>query len=81
MRITHPSLLHLLQQMPNAKGTVEFLNVLRCVVDSYLDETITPLTRIHKAWYAIFFLRFWRKWLVDSKEYTLQNNFITGNNY
>ena len=34
----------------DAKGTFELLNVTRC----YLDETITPLTRIHKAWYAIF---------------------------
>ena len=50
MRITHPSFLRLLQQMPDAKGTFEFLNVMRC----YLDEMITPLKRIHKAWYAIF---------------------------
>lgn len=56
MCITHLSLLQLLQQMPDAKGTVEFLNVMRCVIDSYLVETITALTRIHKAWFAIIFL-------------------------
>ena len=56
MRITHPTFLRVLQQIPDAQGTIEFIRVLRCVVDSYLDEKITPLQHIHKAWYAVFFL-------------------------
>ena len=81
MRITNPSFLKVLQQIPDSQGTVEFLQVLRCVVDSYLDEQITPLERIHKAWYAVFFFRYWRKWIVNSKEYSIQSNFITENSY
>ena len=46
-----------LQQIPDAQGTFEFFHVLHCIVDSYLDEKITPLQRIHKAWYAVFFCR------------------------
>ena len=38
MRITNPSFLKVLQQIPDSQGTVEFLQVLRCVVDSYLGE-------------------------------------------
>ena len=81
MRITHPTFLRVLQQIPDAQGTIEFLRVLRCVVDSYLDEKITPLERIHKAWYAVFFCRCWHKWVMNSKEYSIQNNFITENSY
>ena len=72
MRITNPSFLKVLQQIPDSQGTVEFLQVLRFVVDSYLDEQITPLERIHKAWYAVFFFRYWHKWIVNSKEYSIQ---------
>ena len=46
MRITHPTFLKVLQQIPDAQGTIEFLRVMRCVVDSYLDENITALDRI-----------------------------------
>ena len=81
MRITNPSVLKILQQIPDAKGTIEFLRVLRCAIDSFLDETITLLERIHKAWYAIFFFRYWRKWIMKSKEYSIQSNFITKNSY
>ena len=38
MRITHPTFIKVLQQIPDAQGTIEFLHVLRCIVDSYLDE-------------------------------------------
>ena len=81
MRITHPTFLKVLQQIPDTQGTVEFLRVLHCVVDSYLEENITPLHRIHKAWYAVFFFRYWCKWVMHSKEYSIQNNFITENTY
>ena len=61
MRITGKPVLKLLQQIPDAKGTLQYLNILRSIVDSYLDESITPLSRIYKAWYGVFFLRFWRQ--------------------
>ena len=56
MRITGKLVLKLLQQIPDAKETLQYLSVLRFIVDSYLDESITPLSRIYKAWYSIFFL-------------------------
>ena len=79
MRIANLSFL--IQQIPDSQGTVEFLHVLRCVVDSYLDEQITTLERIYKAWYVVFFFRYWHKWIVNSKEYSIQSNFITENSY
>ena len=56
MRITGKLVLKLLQQIPDAKGTVQYLSVLSFIVDSYLDESITTLSRIYKTWYSIFFL-------------------------
>ena len=64
MRITSSSVLTLLKQIPDAKGTHIYLTVLRCIVDSYLDETIAPLLQVYKAWYGAFFLRFWHQWLL-----------------
>ena len=81
MRITGKPVLKLLQQIPDAKGTLQYLNILRSIVDSYLDESITPLSRIYKAWYGVFFLRFWRQWLLQNKNFTIENNFISLNSY
>ena len=48
---------------------------------SYLDKSVDPLTRIEKIWYAAFFLRYWRQWIILSPQYTLKNNFVTNNAY
>ena len=37
------------------------------------------MERIQKVWYAVFFLRYWRRWLKSKKCYKLKNNFITSN--
>ena len=40
-----------------------------------------PISRLEKLWYVVFFLRYWRKWIILNKSYTLGNNFITSNAY
>ena len=71
MHITGKSVLKLLRQIPDAKGTLQYLNVLRFIIDSYLDESITSLSRIYKAWYSVFILRFWQQWLLQNKDFTI----------
>ena len=61
IRITSNSVFSLLGSAPDAKGTLAFLSTLKCVTDSYLDRSLTPLERIHKAWYGVFFMRFRRQ--------------------
>ena len=56
-------------------------NLIQCVIDSYLDKGIDPLSRIEKIWYATFFLRYWCQWILQHSNYTVQNNFITQNAY
>ena len=51
------------------------------MVDSYLDKKLDALSRLEKAWYAVFFMRYWRQWLLLKPEYTLNNNLITTNAY
>ena len=48
-------------------------------MDSYLDKDLDPLCRIEKLWYVVFFMRYWRKWLMLNSKYTLRENFITSN--
>ena len=40
-----------------------------------------PITCIKEAWFALFFVRYWMKWLLCHKEYILEKNFISLNSY
>jgi len=64
--VTHlasSSVLALLEQIPDAKGTHQYLCILKNFIDAFLNKQLTPLERIKKAWYNIFFLRYWHRWL------------------
>ena len=76
VHITSQSVLALL-----SKGTATFLEVLKCIVDSYLDKNLDPLSSIEILWYAVLFMRYWRTWLTLHRDFTLANNFITRNAY
>ena len=71
----------LLDRLPDALGTKEYITLIYYIVDSYLDKALHPLARIEKIWYATFFVRYWRSWILKHPKYTLQNNFITHNAY
>ena len=68
---------HLLQ---NIQATKQFVDIIQCVVDSYLDKKLNPIERINKIWYAVFFVRYWRQWIILHPQYSLKN-FITYNAY
>lgn len=80
LRMTDKKVIDLLKS--NVKGsqaTVKFLQIMRDVVDTYMDISLTPLERINKIWYSIFVLRIWRKFVLEHKELTLKDNFLTQN--
>lgn len=81
LRMTSESVFSSLSKITDAKGTVAYLDILRCAVNSYLDKGIAPLMRVEKIWYAPFFLRYWREWVKLHPNYTLGNNFVTHNAY
>ena len=72
---------HLLENIPDAVGTTSYISVMKSAIDSYLDKSLSPEKRIEEIWYATFFLRYWRQWVITNPKFTLKNNFITNNAY
>lgn len=71
---------HLLDSIPDAMGTKMYINAMSSSIYSYLDKEMAPLKRLEEMWFAVFFFRYWKKWLkLHSKEFNLKNNFITSN--
>ena len=81
LRITSSSVMAQISQIPDAKGTHVYLKALKAVLDCYLNKQLSPLDRISNIWYAVFFFRYWRQWLLSVPSYSLGNNFITRNSY
>lgn len=65
----------------NSEGTAKFLDVMRDVIDAYMDYKLSPLQRIRKMWYSLFILRIWREYVISKKKLTLKDNFLTLNCY
>ena len=42
---------------------------------------MSPLQRLEEMWYSVFFVRYWRQWICLHPQFTINNNFITGNAY
>lgn len=69
------------EKIKDSDGTVQFLQIVRDVINAFLDKELAPLQRIRKIWYSIFLIRFWRDYIVSQREYSLTNNFLTVNCY
>lgn len=46
-----------------------------------LRLSLKPLERVKKAWFSVFFMRYWRQWIMLSPNDSLGDNFITLNAY
>lgn len=68
------------EYIPGSEATSFFLDLCSKVSTSLMDYDTTPYERIEMLFHAIFFLRIWRKWIIESK-YILSENFITANAY
>lgn len=69
------------EKVKYSDGTIQYLNIIRDVIDAFMDKDLKYLQRVRKMWYSIFLIRIWRQSIIASKEYTLQNNFLTSNCY
>lgn len=82
MRICSEKVTSLLRHTLNgSQGTIKFLEIMKFIVDSFVDENLTPLQRIHKIWYSIFIIRMWREFVNSNKNLRLKTNFLTQNCY
>ena len=73
--------MQLLTNMPDAKGTMMYLRVMKLITESFLNKNLEFLVRIENAWYAVFLLRYWHQWIVLNPDYNLSDHFITSNAY
>lgn len=80
VKICSTRVTNILDSTPGANGTKEYLKVMRYVLEAFLNMELTASERIYKVWYAIFFLRIWKLWLLSQPRYNL-DNFITRNLY
>jgi len=58
-----------------------YVEIMASTIDNYnyLDMNLSPLERV--SWYANFFARYWKEWILLSEKYTLKRNFLTNNAY
>lgn len=69
----------LAEYVADSEATVEYLKICKMLTSSFLENNLTPIERIENIWYALYFLRIWRKWITTHNEYSLKENFISSN--
>lgn len=69
------------EKVKNSDGTIQYLNIIRDVIDAFMEKNLKCLQRVRKIWYSLFLIRIWRQFIISSKRYTLKNNFLTANCY
>lgn len=75
-KVMRPRVLNALREhIFDSEATIKYLHICDQVTSSFLDD-ICPTERIYRIWNALFFLRAWKKWLIQS-EYDADDNFIT----
>lgn len=73
------NLLH--RSLDGSQGTIKFLEIMRNINKSFMDEDLTPLQRIYMVWYSLFIIRLWREFVNSKKNLSLKNNFLSLNCY
>lgn len=77
-RMCDPKVIMLLKaHVKESNATVVYLQIMRDIIDTFLDRKLKPLQRINKMWYSIFLIRIWRHFINSHKKYTLKDNFLT----
>lgn len=65
----------------DSAGTIMYLKLCKLITSSFTAANLKPIERIYNIWYAVYFLRSWRKWIMSNKDYSLNENFISDNAY
>lgn len=65
----------------DSEATLMYIRLCSEVTSCIGDYTLSPENRIQKIWHVTYFLRCWRKWLKNQRNYKLSKNFISENAY
>lgn len=75
-------------KVPDSQATIMYLKLCSYIESAMDDLEMIPIERIRRLWFVVFFLRIWRKWIINSSKnrnsttkYTLKDNWITANAY
>ncbi|XP_058826771.1 uncharacterized protein LOC131686793 [Topomyia yanbarensis] len=80
LKLMSPALVdHLREVVPDSKGTAVYLQIMRMIYISFIEDQISPMERICTIWTALFFLRAWRWQCLESSKSIKQC--ITSNVY
>ncbi|KAG4072027.1 hypothetical protein HA402_008468 [Bradysia odoriphaga] len=83
----------LLEYVPGSEGTVIYLKAMRNILTAFQKTELPSEERIYSIWYACFFVRAWRSWILNSEKskssarnrpksyYNLKENFMSSNCY
>lgn len=81
-RICDCKVINLLKSEVNgSEATVLYLEMIRDITESYMDSKLSPLERVRKIYYPLYIIRMWRHSVLESKKYTLKENFLSANCY
>jgi len=53
------SVINNLKEIANTDDIIAYLNIMRYIMLSFLDESITLSDRVYYIWYSVFFLKIW----------------------
>lgn len=68
-------------KIKNSQATVIFLEMMRNILESFMNTSLKPLERIEKIWYCVFILRIWKQFIKSHKKYKMKESFLTANCY
>lgn len=78
LRMCDPKVIALLKShVEGSEATVIYLQMMKDIIDAFLDRSLKPLQRVRKMWFSIFIIRMWRHFIVSHKKYKLKYNFLT----
>lgn len=82
LRMCHPRVIELLRKhIQKSEGTAFFLQIVRDIIDVFMNRNLTPIQRVRNMWFSLFVIRIWRAFIVSKGKYTLKENFLTSNSY
>lgn len=58
----------------DSEATRMYLKICKHITSSFTNTTFKPIDRIQSIWFALYFLRCWRKSLISRDGYSLEEN-------
>lgn len=83
VKITSNCVLDALKLYVNdSEGTITYLKISRGITEAYTQMNLSPLNRVYKIWYGLYFFRSWKKWISNHEngqpeKFRVYENFIT----